>query len=170
MAWRRTAAAATVIVTGLTVLSVVLNMVVDWTWFEAIGYLNVFCTVFSTRALLFLAVFAATTIILWGNGWLASRLAQSETGRFLELAGATVRPPLSASVPDIVRRRLPLVVASAAIILGALMAVGETTNWDVLLRFVYQVPYGQRTRSLARTLASISSPSRPMSPSRIGCC
>ena len=144
MAWRRTAAAATVIVTGLTVLSVVLNMVVDWTWFEAIGYLNVFFTVFSTRALLFLAVFAATTIILWGNGWLASRLAQSETGRFLELAGATVRPPLSASVPDIVRRRLPLVVASAAIILGALMAIGETTNWDVLLRFVYQVPYGQQ--------------------------
>lgn len=144
MAWRRTAAAAAVIVTGLTVLSVVFSMVVDWTWFEAIGYLNVFFTVFSTRALLFLAVFAATTIILWGNGWLASRLAQSETGRFLELAGATVRPPLSASVPDIVRRRLPLVVASAAIIVGALLAAAETTNWDVLLRFVYQVPYGQR--------------------------
>ncbi|MGF9764977.1 UPF0182 family protein [Microvirga sp. 0TCS3.31] len=144
MAWRRTAAAAAVIVTGLTVLSVVFSMVVDWTWFEAIGYLNVFWTVFSTRALLFLAVFATTTIILWWNGWLASRLAQSETGRFLELAGATVRPPLSASVPDIVRRRLPLVVASAAIILGALLAAAETTNWDVLLRFVYQVPYGQR--------------------------
>jgi uncharacterized protein len=144
MAWRRTAAAAAAIVTGLTVLSIVFSMVVDWTWFEAIGYLNVFWTVFSTEVLLFLAVFAATTIILWGNGWLASRLAQSETGRFLELAGATVRPPLSASVPDIVRRRLPLVVASAAIILGALLAAAETTNWDVLLRFVYQVPYGQR--------------------------
>jgi hypothetical protein len=42
MAWRRTAAAATAIVTGLTVLGVVFSMVVDWTWFEAIGYLNVF--------------------------------------------------------------------------------------------------------------------------------
>jgi uncharacterized membrane protein (UPF0182 family) len=132
MAWRRTAAAAAAVVTGLTVLSVVFNMMVDWTWFGAIGYLNVFWTVFSTRALLFLAVFAATTIILWANGWLASRLVQSETGRFLELAGATVRLPLSASVPDIVRRRLRLVVASAAMILGALLAIGETTNWGVL--------------------------------------
>lgn len=144
MAWRRTAAAAAGSLTGLAALSVVFNMVVDWTWFGAIGYLNVFWTVFSTRALLFLTVFAATTIILWWNSWLASRLAQSETGRFLELAGATGRPPLSANVPDIVRRRLPLIVASAAIILGALLAIGETTNWDVLLRFVYQVTYGQQ--------------------------
>jgi uncharacterized protein len=104
MAWRRTAAAATAIVTVLTVLSVVFSMVVDWTWFGTIGYLNVFWTVFNTKALLFLAVFAATALILWANGWLASRLAHSETGRFLERAGATVHPPLSASVPDIVRR------------------------------------------------------------------
>jgi uncharacterized protein len=144
MAWRRTAAAAAAIVTGLTVLSVVFNMVVDWTWFRAIGYLNVFWTVFSTRALLFVAVFAATTIILWWNGWLASRLAQSETGRFLDLAGVTAHPRLSVGVPDVMRRRLPLFVAGVAVILGGLLAVGETTNWDVLLRFVYQMPYGQR--------------------------
>ena len=133
MAWRRTAAAAAAIVTGLTVLSVVFSMVVDWTWFEAIGYLNVFWTVFSTRALLVLTVFAATTIILWANGWLASRLAKPGIGRFLELAGAAVRPPLSANVPDVVRRRLPLFVAGAAAFLGGLLAAAEMTNWDVLL-------------------------------------
>ena len=120
------------------------DFVVDWTWFGAIGYLDVFWTVFSTRALLFLTVFAATTIILWANGWLASRLAKPGIGRFLELAGATVRPPLSANVPDVVRRRLPLFVAGAAAFLGGLLAAAEMTNWDVLLKFIYQVPYGQR--------------------------
>jgi uncharacterized membrane protein (UPF0182 family) len=43
----------------LTVLDVVLDFVVDWTWFSAVGYLDVFWTIFSTKALLFLAVFAA---------------------------------------------------------------------------------------------------------------
>jgi uncharacterized protein len=144
MPWRRTAVAAAAIVACLAILDFILDFVVDWTWFGAIGYLDVFWTVFSTRALLFLTVFAATTIIFWANGWLASRLAKPGIGRFLELAGATVRPPLSASVPDVVRRRLPLVVAGAAAFVGGLLAAAEMTNWDVLLRFIYQIPYGQR--------------------------
>jgi len=144
MPWRRTAVAAAAIVACLTILNFIIDFVVDWTWFGAIGYRDVFWTVFSTRALLFLTVFAATTIILWANGWLASRLAKPGIGRFLELAGAAVRPPLSANVPDVVRRRLPLFVAGAAAFLGGLLAAAEMTNWDVLLKFIYQVPYGQR--------------------------
>jgi uncharacterized membrane protein (UPF0182 family) len=142
MAWQRPASAVAAIITSLTVLGVVCDVIVDWTWFSAIGYRDVFWTTLCTKALLFLTVFAATAFILWGNSWLASRLTKSETGRFLELAGANVHPP-AASARDVVRRRLPLVVASAAIILGALLAIGETTNWAVLLRFIYQVPYRQ---------------------------
>jgi uncharacterized membrane protein (UPF0182 family) len=144
MPWRRTALAAAVLVICLTIMDIILDRVVGWTWFLVIGYLDVFWTVLSTRALLFLTVFAATAIIIGWNGWLASRLATSATGRFLELARATVHPPISANVPDIVRRHLPLVIVGAAVALGALLAAGETANWDVLLRFVYQVPYGQR--------------------------
>jgi uncharacterized membrane protein (UPF0182 family) len=144
MPWRRTALAAAIIVTCLAVLDIILDRVVDWTWFSAIGYLDLFWTILSTRALLFLTVFAATAVIIGWNGWLASRLATSGTGRFLELARATVHPTISASMPDIVRRRLPLAIMGAAVVLGVLVAAGETSNWDVLLRLVYQVPYGQR--------------------------
>src|SRR3954471_21476131 len=119
MPWRRTALAAAVIVTCLILLDIVLDRVIDWTWFLAIGYLDVFWTVLRTKALLFLMVFAITAIIIGYNGWRAFRLATSRTGRFLELAQATVHPPRSASVPDIVRRRLPLAIAGAAVVLGA---------------------------------------------------
>ena len=34
------------------------NFVVDWAWFSSIGYVEVFWTVFATRAALFIAVFA----------------------------------------------------------------------------------------------------------------
>lgn len=147
MAWRRPVAAVAAIITSLTVLGVVCNVVVDWTWFSAIGYLDVFWTTLCTKALLFLTIFAATAFILWGNGWLALRLANSETGRFLDLAGANGHPP-AASAPDVVRnavgQRLLLYIAGATAILGGLLAAAETTNWDVLLRFIYQVSYGQR--------------------------
>lgn len=147
MTWRRSVAAVAAIITSLTVFGVVCDVVVDWTWFSAVGYLDVFWTTLCTKGLLFLIIFVATALPVWGNGWLASRLANSETGRFLDLAGAIGHPP-TASAPDVVRnavrRRLLLLIAGATAVLGGLLAATETTNWGILLRFVYQVPYGQR--------------------------
>jgi uncharacterized membrane protein (UPF0182 family) len=41
-------------------------------------------------------------------------------------------------------QRLPwrLLIAGVAVVLGILIAAGEVGNWGVLLRYVYQVPYG----------------------------
>ena len=89
MPWRGIAVAATTVVACLTLLGRVVDFVVDWTWFSAVGYRDVFWTLFSTRAALFLTSFAATAMIIWGNGWLASRLTERGTGA---LAG-TVRDP-----------------------------------------------------------------------------
>ena len=144
MSWRRTAVVAAAIVSCLTVLDVVLDFVVDWTWFSAVGYLDVFWTIFSTKALLFLAVFAASAIIICCNGWFASRFAKHATGSSLEPAGGTVHLALSAGMSNVIGRRLALIAAGAGVILAGLLAAGETINWDALLRFVYQVPYGQR--------------------------
>ena len=43
------------------------------------------------------------------------------------------------------RQRLPwlLLIAGVAGFLGILVAAWEVSHWDTLLRFVYQVPYGQ---------------------------
>ena len=37
-----------------------------------------------------------------------------------------------------------MLIAAVAIVLGVLIAAGETGNWDLVLRFIHQVPYGQR--------------------------
>jgi uncharacterized membrane protein (UPF0182 family) len=46
---------------------------------------------------------------------------------------------------ELTRQRLPwrLLIAGVAGLLRILVAVGEVSHWDTLLRFVYQVPYGQ---------------------------
>jgi len=144
MPWRRVSVAAVILATCLTVLDVVFDFVVDWAWFSELGYLDVFLTAFTTRASLFVTAFAATAIIVWLNGWLAFRVTRIPTGRSLELAGAPAHAARPTSVPDVVRTSLPLFIIGAAIAVGALVATGEMSNWDALLRFLYQRPYGQR--------------------------
>ena len=44
-----------------------------------------------------------------------------------------------------VSARLPwrLIILASALVGGLLIAIGETGKWDLIPRFVYQVPYGQ---------------------------
>ncbi|QCI67743.1 UPF0182 family protein [Phreatobacter stygius] len=119
------------------------DILVDWMWFSAIGYLAVFWTAFGTKLAVFLAVFAATSVILWANGWIAVRQARRATQASSELApnAAVASPP---DPFEALRHGLPWgpVVAGGAGFLALLVAWVETGNWDVFLRFLYQVPYG----------------------------
>ena len=36
-----------------------------------------------------------------------------------------------------------LLILAVALVVGLLIAIGETGQWDLILRFIYQVPYGQ---------------------------
>src|SRR5262252_8325519 len=69
--------AAIVLSICLILLGLTGDFLVDWLWFSAIGYLDVFRTTIVAEAVVFLVVFAATAIILWANGSLASRFARS---------------------------------------------------------------------------------------------
>jgi hypothetical protein len=142
----RIAVAVTVIVACLVALGLTSDFLVDWVWFSAIGYLDVFWTVLAGKAVLFFAVFLGSALLLWVNGTLASRFARRRGYARLaaferEAAGVQTLPELL----DLMRRRLPwrLLIAGVAGVLAILVAAGEVSNWDVLLRFVYQVPYGQ---------------------------
>src|SRR5260370_15250943 len=61
---------------GLILLGLTGAFLVDWLWFSAIGYLDVFWTTIGAEAEVFFAIFVATAIILWVNGSLASRFAR----------------------------------------------------------------------------------------------
>ena len=54
------AAAISLILLGLTGA-----ILVNWMWFSAIGYLNVFWITIGAKAGVFLTVFAATALIIW---------------------------------------------------------------------------------------------------------
>ncbi len=134
MAWRGIAAAIAIVVIGLIALALATDFLVDWAWFSAIGYFPVFRTTIATQALLFVAAFAAATLLLWLNAALALRLSGpgQPVGRLLKLLG-----PSAPSLP------WRLLIAAVAVVLGVLIATGEVGNWEMVLRFLYQAPYGQ---------------------------
>ena len=129
----------------LILLDLISGFLVDWLWFSAIGYFGVFWTIIFAKAEVFFAVFLATTIILWVNGSLAFRFARSQWSK--QLAEFEWKPTGAATLPEVLeftRHRLPwpVAVVCGACIIAALVAWGEVNNWDVFLRFLYQVPYG----------------------------
>jgi uncharacterized membrane protein (UPF0182 family) len=151
MRWRGIAVAIIVIVACRIALRLASDFVVDWLWFSAVGYFDVFWTIFGAKATLFFAVFAVSTVALWINGTLAFRAARRR-GPWLPVSfdrGSATLRTLSETVPELfglAPRQLPwrFLVPGVAVVLGILIAMGETGNWDVVLRFIHQAPYGQR--------------------------
>jgi uncharacterized membrane protein (UPF0182 family) len=142
---RGIAAAIVVIVACLVTLGLACDFLVDWTWFSAIGYLGVFWTIFGAKAAVFFAVLAGSAVLLWVNGALAYRFARRPRlplARDRGFAAGQTLPELF----KLASPRLPwrLLIPAVAIVLGILVAGGETANWDVVLRFSHQVPYGER--------------------------
>jgi len=144
MAWRGVAVAIAVVAAGLIALGMLTDLLVDWSWLSSIGYVGVFWTVLGAKAALFVAVFVASTGLLWLNGQLAFRRAAS-AGAW----GGTMPTPFGRPVPPLLWR---LLIAGAAAAIGLMIAGGETGHWDTVLRFIEQVPYGRDDPVFAKDL------------------
>jgi uncharacterized protein len=148
--WKRLGVPIAVIVAALIALARICSVVVDWAWFSTIGYVGVFWTVFAAKAALFAIVLAFSSLILWANGTLAFRFASQVRWRLsvvFDPGSATVRalpgPPHKLVDLDSPRVLWQLLILAVALVIGLLIAWGETGKWDLILRFIYQVPYGQ---------------------------
>jgi uncharacterized membrane protein (UPF0182 family) len=127
----------------LILLGIAGDLVVDWMWFSAIGYLPVFWTTIGAKAGVFLVAFAATAAMVWINARLALHFTRSRripSGFNWKLAGAVTSPDLF----EFLRNRLPwpIAIAGGAGLVALLVAWGVTGNWSVFLQLLYHVPYG----------------------------
>src|SRR5580693_1236117 len=132
----------------LFALGRITSVVVDWAWFSSIGYVSVFWTAFAAKAALFVVVFTVSTLLLWANATLALQSAGKPRARLPAAFDpyATVRAlpgPMAGSYGLPLSPLLwRLLIFALAFVLGLLIAMGETGSWDLILRFVYQAPYG----------------------------
>ena len=92
-----------------------------------------------------IAVFAASAIVLWLNGALAHRLAKRQGHLPPPIApwgsnDQTLTAALQRLSPGLPWRFL---ITGSAVVLATLIALGKVGSWDVAIRFIWQVPYGQ---------------------------
>ena len=144
MRWGRFGVPIAIIV-FLFALGRISSVVVDWAWFSSIGYVGVFWTAFVTKAALFVVVFAVSTLLLWANATLAVRFASGPLlpgsaafGPFAAVRALPGSPGLALS-PLMWR----LLILAVALVLALLIAMGESGRWDLILRFIYQAPFGR---------------------------
>jgi uncharacterized protein len=150
MRWRGITVTGVVIAVCLIALNLASDFLVDLAWFSAVGYLDVFWTMFDSKVGLFVVISAGSTLFFWVNGTLAVRFSERR-GHLLPVPfghGSSATWTLTETLPERIRRvsvRLSwhLLVAGVAVVLGLLIAATEIGNWDLFLRFIYQLPYGQ---------------------------
>ena len=149
MPWRRFGVPIAVIVL-LFALGRITSVVVDWAWFSSIGYVGVFWTVFATKAALFVVVFGVSTLLLWANATLALRFTSRRPLRLpaaFDPGLATFQAPPGPWAGSYGLQPSPfvwrLLTVAVAVILGLLIAWGETGGWDLILRFIHQTSYGR---------------------------
>ncbi|MBP0637394.1 UPF0182 family protein [Cupriavidus sp. AcVe19-6a] len=140
----RYAIAAVVALVGLIIFGLLADILVEWLWFSSIGYASVFRVVLSAQVLVFIAVFAISASTIWLAGWLAHQYAGSP--RVLASHGFPSGRPQFIGEPGDLMARIPwgASIAGAAVILGLVIAGSGIQQWDMALRFLHQVPFGER--------------------------
>jgi uncharacterized protein len=150
MPWRRIGVLIAVCGVSIVALGRFSSLLVNWRWFSTIGYVGVFWTAFVAKASVFAAVLVIASLFLWVNGTLAFRLASR---RWLRLSvgldpAFTTALALPGPPPELFGLVSPylmwrLFILAMALVIALLIAMSDTSKWDLILRFVYQVPYGQ---------------------------
>jgi uncharacterized protein len=119
------------------------GLLIDWWWFQEIGYQPVFTRPLLTSLLLFLTVGGVTFLVLYGN----LRLAQRGLVPYpVVLRFAQNQPRVDLTRP---LRRLTLPVS---LVVSLLAGLGATPAWDLVLRLIYASRFDIRDPVFAHDL------------------
>ena len=136
---------AAALVIALTVAAATLSgLLVDWLWFDMLGFGGVFATTWGTKLIAFGVAAVLSAALLALNGVLAARTLPPPQPRRLRL----MRGDGVEGLPDILElmpENLPwrLIVVALAAVLGLFIGVAQAGNWETFLNWLYGVPFGR---------------------------
>ncbi len=130
--------AVLVVVVGMSWRSIV-DIAVDWMWFESLGHLTVYQTTLFTRIGLMVGGFLASAGVAGASLFLASKRAPIEFWR-LQVAIATREdgPPID---PRKLTRLVWFAAVGVALLVGSMFAGATASAWLDVLSFLHQVPF-----------------------------
>src|ERR1700688_4969466 len=132
-------AVVVIIVVGMIVVGRITGVLVDCLWFSSIGYVDVFWTVLSAQALLFVVVFAVSAGAIWASGLVAHRYARilrpSQASTAFSFGPSTAISELADRVAP--RIRWSSAITGVAIVLGPLLDNCVITSRVIALRLTH---------------------------------
>lgn len=118
---------------AIFLLPTVSNLLLDYWWFQEVGYQAVFTTSLVTKLVLFAIVAVVTAAVLAGNLWFAQRGAVPEP--VLVRIGEAVQ---TVDLTGVLRKFSKPVV----IVLTLMIALGATAMWETVLLFFNRTLFG----------------------------
>jgi hypothetical protein len=120
---------------GMSFLSSITTLWVDWLWFEETGYAVLFTKSLTTQLFLGLACGVAFFLIVYANAALAKRLARQDfqvhKGRIIEF------PQLEG-----LKRLLHWILLGGSALFGCLVGIWAGAQWQVYLQYRNALPFG----------------------------
>jgi len=132
------------LVVVLSAVSALTSFVVDWLWFDSLGFTAVFFTIWRTEALVFAGATALTAVLLVVNGLVAVRMPARLRGIRLMRRDGGVSEGLPVFVefnPDVLPWRL--IVPGLAGVLAVFVGIAQAAHWQTFLRWLDAVPFGR---------------------------
>ncbi|HKV53465.1 MAG TPA: UPF0182 family protein [Candidatus Binataceae bacterium] len=146
--------AAAIIIVALIVLTLADGLVVDFLWFDALGFRQVFSTTLLAEVAIFAIVWLIAFVAMAISGLAALGLSHDR-----ERLHVVRRPDqiTEVNLPELIRSmgdRIPwkLIVLALAGVLALFAAQGEAASWDVYLKAIYGVPFGLKEPSFNKDI------------------
>ena len=117
----------------------------DWLWFGELGYQFVYATILRSQGTLFTAAFALATGWLLLNFRLAARSMSNARPVF------TTRDGIDVPLPG--RRQMQSLTGVVAVLLGVVIGLFVSGQWETVLAWWYAVPFGDADPLLGRDTA-----------------
>lgn len=135
---------AALVISFFIVLSFADGLLVDFLWFEALGFGQIFNTTLIAQSAIFGAVWLVVFVTVGTSGLVALRLSRDRERLRVVRRGDEVT---EVNLPELIRSlgdRVPwrLIVLAAAAVLALFVASSEATSWEVYLKGTHGVPFG----------------------------
>jgi len=120
------------------------DFLVDWLWFDSLGFGSVFVTVWKVKVAAFGIAAGISWVVLAVNGLLAAR-TPSLQGRHLRLVRNLGDREGLPEVIDLSLETFPwrTIVLVFATVLGVVLGLVQASRWELFLRWYYAVPFGR---------------------------
>lgn len=118
---------------------------IDWLWFNEVGYTQTYLSILLTKIGLGVSVGLLAFAVVYGNLWLARKLAP---GHEITIRRGDVYTQLT--VPETRQRRIALLVS---LFVGGLMGLSAVPQWQIWLPYIHRPQIAEQDPLFSRSLS-----------------